>query len=377
MTVKSGYLSRAIDGLGELSKYSFENMRLVHSPPHRSMYAGGAGIAYTFWKAACALDDPLWLDHARLWIEHVYAAPQDGSQITYPEIPDEPVEIQPADSLLFGDRGLLLTRALIAASEDSEPTLDRSLGKFMAPENKRLPVQEYLQGIAGRLVGSALLYRELGQERLKEYGDALARDLIETAGVTDGSLPWRKNPRLGFAHGRGGNFYALLLWSKETGYALPKWYLPALRQYARSGRKHEHGISWPISEKSEEDYMDTWCNGAPGLIHLWTLAYSHFRDTFLLEAAEAAGEYCIHMPETKLGHICCGAAGVAYAFLALNRIDPGGGWLEQARRYAELAGAGSVMKNWRLGLYGGLAGTVCLMLDMENPEEAALPGVEG
>ena len=330
MTTESTYLSRAVAGLGELSKYSFENMRLVHSPPYRSMYAGGAGIAYTFWKAACALEEPLWFDHARLWIEHAYAAPPDDNKITYPEIPDEPVEIQPADSLLFGDRGLLFTKALIAASEDSQPALDRSLEKYMFPEKKRLPVQEYLQGIAGRLVGCALLYRDLPQERLKDYGDGLANDLIETAGVTDGSFPWKRNHRLGFAHGRAGNFYALLLWSNETGYTLPLWFRPALEQFARSGRKHNHGISWPISEKSEEDYMDSWCNGAPGMIHLWTLAGTHYRDALFLETATATGKYCIDMPETKLGHLCCGAAGVAYGFLALNRVDPNGPWLEQA-----------------------------------------------
>ncbi len=374
---KSRALSKAMKGIEELAQYSFKNMCLVHAPPYRSLYAGGAGIAYTFWKAACILDEAKWLDYARFWIDHVIAAPEDERIIKLPEKPMETVEIQVKDSLLFGNRGIDFVRALIAYAQDDRPILEKALENYTAPESKRLTQQEFLQGIAGRLVGCALLYRETGEASLKKYGDSIAKDLTATAEVSNGVVPWPNNHKLGFAHGRAGNYYALLLWSKETGYPLPEWVLTGLKQYAKSGRKHKYGISWPIDERDERGYMDSWCNGAPGLILLWTLAYNLYKDPLFLETARATGEYCIHKTNYHLGHLCCGAAGVSYALLSLNRIDPSGPWLEYAFHYADFAEHGSIIKLWRLGLYSGLAGIICLMLDLQNPKEAEQPVVEG
>jgi hypothetical protein len=123
--------------------------------------------------------------------------------------------------------------------------------------------------------------------------------------------------------------------------------------------------------------MNSWCNGAPGLILLWSLAFSLYEDPLFIETARATGEYCIHQPDHKVGYLCCGAAGVSYALLSLNRIDPGGPWLSNAAHYSDLAIKGLMDKHCRLSLYRGLAGVVCLMLDMENPEEAMQPAVEG
>lgn len=36
-----------------------------------------------------------------------------------------------------------------------------------------------------------------------------------------------------------------------------------------------------------------------------------------------------------------------------------------------------MIAGYRLGLYTGLAGVVCLMLDMMEPEEARQPGFQG
>ena len=78
---KSVKIIKAEEKLRELAQYSYKNMCLIHSPPYRSLYAGGAGIAYTFWRAACLLDEPEWLHHARFWIDHVVAAPEDDPNI--------------------------------------------------------------------------------------------------------------------------------------------------------------------------------------------------------------------------------------------------------------------------------------------------------
>ena len=374
---KSKWMSKAMDGLGELAECSFKNMCLIHHPPYRSLYVGGAGIAYTFWKAACLLDEPEWLHQARFWIDHVAAAPEDDRIQKLPEDPKEVFKIQIKDSLFFGNRGVSFTQALIAHSEDNPLLFKRALKAFTAPESERLTVQELMQGIAGRLIGCALLFAETGEERLKEHGDSLAEDLLGTAKVSKGITPWQDNHLLGLAHGRAGNYYALLLWSKETGYLLPEWIFTGLKEYAESGRKQDFGISWPIDERNEKKYMNSWCNGAPGLIHLWSLAYRLYEDPLFLETARESAEYSIHQRDHAMGHICCGAAGVSYALLSLNRIDPDGEWLSHTSHYFDLAVNGLMDKHSRLSLYRGLAGIVCLILDMENPEEAMQPVVEG
>jgi len=365
-----------MQGLQELAAYSYKNMCIIHVPPYRSLYAGGAGIAYTFWKAACCLDEPEWLHHARFWIDHVAAAPDDDRIVALPEKPDETVEFQIKDSFFLGNRGVSFVQALIANSEDDPLLFKRALKTFTAPESRRLAVQEFFQRIAGNLVSCTLLLSETGDERFKKHGDSLAEDLLSTAKASNGVNPWKNNPLLGLAHGRAGNYYALLLWAKETGYSLPEWILAGLREYAQSGRKRDYGISWPIDERDEESYMNSWCNGAPGLILLWSLAYSFYKDTLFLETAKAASEYVIHRSERAVGHLCCGAAGISYAFLSLNRIDPDCPWLNHAINYADSAVNGLMDKNVLLSLYRGLAGVICLMLDMGNPKEARQPALE-
>jgi hypothetical protein len=63
--------------------------------------------------------------------------------------------------------------------------------------------------------------------------------------------------------------------------------------------------------------------------------------------------------------------------IALSRVDPDGPWMDHAVRYANLARNGIVVRQWRLGLYNGIAGVVCLMLDMLDPNHARQPVIEG
>jgi lantibiotic modifying enzyme len=373
---ESSWTSRAMECLYQLADYSYVNMCLTHSSSHRSLYYGGAGIAYAFWKAACHLEDPEWLHHARLWIDNVDAAPEDDRMLRIPEKPNEPIQIQIHDSFFLGNRGVSFTQLLIAHSEDNPMQYERALSAFTAPERERLSKQELFQGIAGRLIGCALLFSETNDERLREHGNSLAKDLISTAQVRGTMDPWRDNHRLGLAHGRGGNLYALLLWSQEARHAPPDWLLESLGKFARSGREQKHGAAWPTDERNERRYMNTWCNGAPGLILLWCLAYRYYGETVFLETARSAAEYCINEPDPLVGNICCGAAGVSYALLSLHAIDSGGPWRNHALRYATLAIKGMMDSHYRLSLYRGLAGIVCLMLDMANPEEALQPVIQ-
>ena len=367
---------KAERGLKELAQCPIDNFQLIHRPPYRSLNSGATGIAYTFWKAACLFDEPRWLHQARFWIDHIIAMPEDDRLVKLPEHEGSVAEINVKDSLYHGNRGVFFVQALISFSEHNPLRYNTAVGRFAAPESDPAKVQELLQGVGGRLVGCTILYEETGIEYFRELGDQLAERLIDTADISEGKIPWSNNHRLGLAHGRAGNYYALLLWSKASGFELPEWVYPRLAEYALSGRKQKYGISWPIDERNEERYMNSWCNGAPGLLHLWALAYELSGRELFLETARATGEYCINLPEYSYGHICCGAAGVSYGLLSLNRIDSGRSWLRHAARFAEMAMAGRLIPQYRLSLYTGLAGVVCLMLDMENIKGAGQPAVQ-
>ncbi len=374
---EQSWRKKAEKGLNILARCRFEDFHKFQNPPWRSLNSGATGIAYTFWKAACQWDDPWWLGNARLWIDKIADSPRDDSSIKLPEMKDGPIHIEIEDSLYHGNRGVHLVQALVACSQTDLPVYRRSRDELTSPPRRYLEIQDLLQGLPGLLMGYSLLYHHTGDKCIMERGKHLYRKLLDTAGRAPGETPWGNNHFMGIAHGRGGIYYALLFWARLTGTPIPSWIKEQVIRHARAGVEEEHGIRWPIHDRGNQHFMDSWCHGAPGLLHLWALAYRLFRDDFFLETARRTGDYLICRKDYRLGHICCGAAGASYALLTLHGADPEGPWLEYARRFALMAERGGLIHNYSLSLYSGLAGIVCLMLDMANPEEAAQPVFQG
>ena len=104
------------------------------------------------------------------------------------------------------------------------------------------------------------------------------------------------------------------------------------------------------------------CNGFPGLTLLGVKAFQHFGDPwFLCAAREAADLSLSRLPSRP--DLCCGRTGVAFACLALSRLDPDGPWL---RRAEELLLSTLLVdrESWTVaGLYGGEAAIPCLVLN--------------
>ncbi len=369
-------LSQTRDRFNKLGQYTFESMKMIHLPPHRSIYFGGSGVAYAFMKAACALDEPEWLHQARFWIDHVDAAPQDSSVMDIPSHPEEDVRLSIDNSLLFGNPGVFMVKAMVGKTLDNPEMLDQAVEEFIRCGNKPREDQEIMQGISGRLVGCAALLEQTGREDIKDYGNRLYRELLNTADGPGAVKPWRRASHLGMAHGRGGNLYALLRWSGQNGNDLPEWVFRDLENLLGMALSNDSGITWPVLAGEDDRTMDTWCNGAPGLIHLWCLAYQIYGHRPFLDAARGAGDYINGLPGYFIGHICCGAAGASYGLIRLNRTDPDEKWVEHINRRAAEAAGGSIDTNCRIGLYRGEAGIACLMLDMHYPRFARQPIME-
>ncbi|UCF05179.1 MAG: hypothetical protein JSV33_14875 [bacterium] len=373
----TAWQEKALKGLKKLSDCRFESFNMIHGPPYRSLNNGATGIAYTFWKAANVLDDPEWLHHARLWIDHTVALPEDDRIVGLPEDEGDSAEIEIEDSLYHGNRGLQFVKMLVAYAQADDYNANKFLRQFEKPTARRSEAQELLQGVPGRLVGFAILYEETGYDYIKEKGDEVTEELLGTADLSMKDTLWGNNRYLGIAHGRAGILYSLLFWSRASGYVLPDRIHEEVTKHAAFGIEQEHGLRWPIQEHKEDRFMDSWCHGTPGQLHLCSLAYELYKEPLFLKTARGAGESIIHIKGYPLGHLCCGSAGASYALLSLNRIDPGGPWLDHAIRFAEMSEKAQLITRFRLGLYTGLAGVVCLMLDMTNVAEARQPGFQG
>jgi hypothetical protein len=374
---RSIWKEKAQKGLERLAGCPFENFMTIHGPPYRSLNNGATGIAYTFWKAACILDDPHWLHHARYWIDHTIHLPQDEQVVGHAEDGGNAVEIEVEESLYHGDRGVQFVKMLVSYAQADDYHLNKYLKQLERPSSGESKMPDLLQNIPGRLVGFAILYDEMGYSYLEEAGELIARQLIGTADCSSSDPLWGDNHYLGMAHGRGGILYSLLFWAKIAGNTPPDRIYEAVRAHAAAGERQEHGLRWPIDERRGGRYLDSWCHGTPGQLQLFSLAYELCDDPLFLETAREAGMFLIHREDYRLGHLCCGAAGAAYALLSLNRIDPDGPWLEHAGRYALMAETAKPVARFRLGLYTGMAGVVCLMLDMIEPPRARQPAFQG
>lgn len=373
----STWKERALDNLERLAACPYENFRMIHSTPYRSLNNGATGLAYAFWKASTTFDDPRWLHYARLWIDRTVESPPDERVVGHGEDGRDTVEIAVEDSLYHGERGVQFVKMLVSYAQADDYHLNRFLKMYERPSAGEKKTLDLLQGPPGRLVGFAVLYDEMGYEYLEENGRLVADELLGTVDLSSADRPWGGNRYLGMAHGRGGIYYSLLFWSKVSGYELPDRIREEVEKHAAFGLRREHGLRWPIVEDRDDLFLDSWCHGTPGQLQLWCLAHEVYGDPFFLETARRAGEFLVHREDYTFGHLCCGAAGAAYALLSLNRIDPGGPWLEHAARYADMAAAAKPVARFRLGLYTGAAGVACLMLDMIDPERARQPAFQG
>ncbi len=85
--------------------------------------------------------------------------------------------------------------------------------------------------------------------------------------------------------------------------------------------------------------------------------------------------YCVHFH--SIG-ICHGVAGNAYVFLLLYRLTKNEKYIFRAKVFAEFMITPEFKRQARrpdspYSLYEGLAGALCFLLDLLNPDQAAFP----
>lgn len=132
-------------------------------------------------------------------------------------------------------------------------------------------------------------------------------------------------------------------------------------------------------KRAESDELVHWCHGAPGVVYLMGKAYLVWKEEKYLRACLKCGEVVWKKGLLKKGPgICHGVAGNGYVFLLLYRLTGDSKHLHRAIKFAEFMFTPEFNKGARTpdspySLYEGLAGTVCYLGDLLQPEKAAFP----
>jgi serine/threonine-protein kinase len=140
-------------------------------------------------------------------------------------------------------------------------------------------------------------------------------------------------------------------------------------------------MNWPrkIPEVASKGILSaSWCNGAAGYVHLWTMACQLLGYDFEFERlARMAAWHSFDGPSDVPGDLCCGLAGRAYALLRLHRFTGESAWLERAKVLARRAAADPGIPSNRLNsLFHGDIGIALLAADLAIPEFSGMPFFE-
>lgn len=132
-------------------------------------------------------------------------------------------------------------------------------------------------------------------------------------------------------------------------------------------------------ERNTEKRLIHWCHGASGAIYLLVKSYLVFNERRYLIACERAAELIWNRGLLRKGPgICHGIAGNGYAFLILHRLTGDPKYLYRANAFMQFLTdsefvARATAPDRPYSLYEGVAGTVCFLLDLLNPERVCFP----
>ncbi len=358
----------------QVRAWSYRELCATQGAPWASIGYGAAGIAVALAHGARRGRRAADLPIAARWLDEAARGARVAPAFWQPGFGERRMQA----SLYYGPDGVRFVRLLVAsrARRSDAPGLRSFLARC---RQRRGGPSELVEGVAGTLTALVLLSRRTTDPRVLGVADDLAHDLLARA---DGPTGWARGPHLGFAHGRAGTLHALLGWSLATGRPLPPAFRGHLDRLADDVTRADlTSVGRRRDDAEAASLRRSWCNGAAGLVLLWARAYLHAPEATSLRRARGAARLLLTHTAAAPGHLCCGLGGRAYALLAMERIDPGRGWLARARAMG--ARAASAMLDggavWPNGLFTGYPGLVCLAHDLaEAPgERLGFPLVEG
>jgi hypothetical protein len=182
----------------------------------------------------------------------------------------------------------------------------------------------------------------------------------------------------GIAHGWAGMMHAALVAAEELGTEVPAALPRRLSELADLAQPDGRGVIFPAavsgpSRSARGRVMPSWCNGAPGQVHLWNAAHRVFGDAAWHDLAVRCAWNAAEAFGGGAG-ICCGAAGRAFALLNAYRNTSDDAWVRRARTTAAraLRQAGE-QPGLRYSLYRGDLGLALVLESLDDADDARQP----
>jgi lantibiotic modifying enzyme len=256
------------------------------------------------------------------------------------------------DSLCFGRGGIALGWLHLFAKRADPAFLRpaREIADRIAAFDPEQPgvVSDYIGGLAGQGILLLRLHEATQDERYlaaaRRFGSWLAdhRRALD-AGPAWPMVPSDPNSRMqwGFAHGTSGIAYFFVRLHAATGQA--RWKdvaLEAASTLKRAAFADRGGLNWRRQPDvpASEPIRCQWCHGAPGVGLFFARAWESFREPWLLETAEAAGETTFAYGDIRKNPSQChGLSGNAELLLELHRLTGKQLWLDRAAEFGRLA----------------------------------------
>ncbi|XP_062865706.1 glutathione S-transferase LANCL1-like [Trichomycterus rosablanca] len=375
--LSAGFVDRISYKIRELLAV-MENGLKTADPTDCTGYTGWAGIALLYLHLHSIYGDPAFLLKA---LEHVERSLRSLTQrwVTF----------------LCGDAGPLAVAAVVFhrlnRTQESDECINRllQLHKSVVRGSGSIP-DELLYGRVGFLFSLSFINQQFQQEKIpiqyiQQICDAVlvsGQNLSQRMRVghqTPLMYEWYQEHYVGAAHGLAGIYYFLMqpgfVSSEGTVSALVKPSVDYMCQL-----KFPSG-NYPPCVDDGRDLLVHWCHGSPGVIYMLLQAYKVFGHQQYLQDAMQCGEVIWHRGLLKKGYgLCHGAAGNAYAFLALYRLTQEPRHLYRACMFADwcmnYGKHGCRTPDTPFSLFEGMAGTIYFLADLLQPSMAKFPAFE-
>ncbi|XP_030244252.1 lanC-like protein 3 homolog isoform X2 [Drosophila navojoa] len=358
------------------------------------LYVGNAGIAYMFWKLNSneqTRDLYPALEHAAAFIRNAKVNAQRYKKRSAERY-----------SFLCGNAGIYAVSAAISQETKNTEELSMDLANFKSgiPSSKEFMHTKYgcdemLVGRAGYLSGCYWLNDVLPEKKITDDDLISICQLIIHSGreyskLNNSPLPlmyqYHGTEYLGAAHGLCSILHMLLdsPWFRTVPISAPAAELRDIKRSIDFLLELQDGEgNFPVAMEDLRSGRDKrlvhWCHGAPGAVYVIAKAYLIFKeDKYIISLRRAADLVWKKGFLRKGPGICHGVAGNGYVFLLLFRLTNEMKYLYRAHKFMELLTNAEFKQRARVpdrphSLYEGVAGTVCFLVDLLEPEQAYFP----
>ncbi|XP_022214380.1 lanC-like protein 3 homolog [Drosophila obscura] len=361
------------------------------------LYVGDAGISFMFWKLHTSEQTrPMFPDA----LQHALALMGNAKEKCKQHLK----RASDRFSFICGNAGIYAVSAAISAALHDTNTLSMDLDIFktgipssLEKLHTKTGCDDFMQGRAGYLSGCYWLNEVLGRKEIPDDVLISICQKIVQSGREYSRIRKSQSPLiyqhhgtqyLGAAHGMCGIFHMLLdsPWFRTTPISAPEDVVRDLKISIDLFVRLQNSVgNFPVSMEDLSTGRDPdrrlvhWCHGAPGAVYLLAKAYLIFNEEKYLTAIRHAGDLVWNRGVLRKGPgICHGVAGGGYVFLLLFRLTNEMMYHYRALKFMELLTNPVFQEQARMpdrpqSLFEGMAGTVCFLIDLLDPERASFP----